>query len=67
MFPSRHQQCISLSSLHHSHRLSTIQGADCIYVLKDGKVQERGTHWELLALNGIYSELVNQQDLEKRK
>ena len=56
-----------MSSLHHSHRLSTIQGADCIYVLKDGKVQERGTHWELLALNGIYSELVNQQDLEKRK
>ncbi|KAL8277932.1 hypothetical protein RQP46_009751 [Phenoliferia psychrophenolica] len=55
------------STIAVAHRLSTIQSADCIYVLKDGKVQERGTHWELLALHGIYFELVSQQDLEKAK
>ncbi|KAK4704235.1 ATP-binding cassette, subfamily B (MDR/TAP), member 1, partial [Phenoliferia sp. Uapishka_3] len=55
------------STIAVAHRLSTIQSADCIYVLKDGRVQERGTHWELLALHGIYFELVSQQDLEKRK
>ncbi|KAM0786824.1 hypothetical protein ACM66B_002253 [Microbotryomycetes sp. NB124-2] len=49
-----------------AHRLSTIQNADLIYVLKDGKVAERGKHSELLAKQGIYYELVAQQSLEKR-
>lgn len=46
-----------------AHRLSTIQNADLICVVKDGRVIEQGTHWELLALNGIYSELVHEQSL----
>lgn len=46
-----------------AHRLSTIQNADLICVVKDGRVAEQGTHWELLKLNGIYSELVHQQSL----
>ncbi|KAM0748317.1 P-loop containing nucleoside triphosphate hydrolase protein [Meredithblackwellia eburnea MCA 4105] len=54
------------STIAVAHRLSTIQGADCIYVLRDGKVSEKGTHWELLALGGLYKELVDQQSLEKR-
>lgn len=46
-----------------AHRLSTIQNADLICVVKDGRVIEQGTHFELLALNGIYSELVHEQSL----
>jgi ABC-type multidrug transport system fused ATPase/permease subunit len=46
-----------------AHRLSTIQNADLICVVKNGRVIEQGTHWELLKLNGAYSELVYQQSL----
>ncbi|KAI9481192.1 MAG: P-loop containing nucleoside triphosphate hydrolase protein [Benjaminiella poitrasii] len=46
-----------------AHRLSTIQNADLICVVKGGRVIEQGTHWELLKLNGTYSELVYQQSL----
>ncbi|GAA5814177.1 hypothetical protein MFLAVUS_007670 [Mucor flavus] len=46
-----------------AHRLSTIQNSDLICVIKDGLVIERGTHWELLALNGVYSQLVQEQSL----
>ncbi|RHZ85020.1 hypothetical protein Glove_73g33 [Diversispora epigaea] len=41
-------------SITHTHRLSTIQNADIIFVLKDGKIKEQGTHQELLVQNGIY-------------
>ena len=40
-----------------AHRLSTIQDADLILVFKDGQIAERGTHEELLSLNGIYSSM----------
>lgn len=46
-----------------AHRLSTIQNADLICVVKNGRVIEQGTHWELLKLNGVYTELVHQQSL----
>ncbi|WP_176014305.1 ABC transporter ATP-binding protein [Victivallis sp. Marseille-Q1083] len=44
-----------------AHRLSTIQNADLIIVLKDGKIIERGTHAELLALDGVYKQLHTTQ------
>ena len=43
-----------------AHRLSTITDADCIYVLKDGKIAESGTHDELTAKNGIYTHMWNE-------
>lgn len=48
-----------------AHRLSTIAKADCIYVFEKGQVCERGTHRELMALEGRYAELVRLQTLEK--
>ncbi len=40
-----------------AHRLSTVASADFILVLDDGRIMERGSHDELLALNGVYAEL----------
>jgi ATP-binding cassette subfamily B protein len=48
-----------------SHRVSTVRNADRIAVLHDGKIVELGTHDELLALNGYYSDLYNKQLLEE--
>lgn len=44
-----------------AHRLSTIAGADMICVLHEGEIVERGTHDELLELNGYYRKLVDMQ------
>lgn len=44
-----------------AHRLSTIQSADQILVLENGEIVERGTHRELLALNGRYRQLYDKQ------
>jgi ATP-binding cassette, subfamily B, multidrug efflux pump len=48
-----------------SHRVSTIRNADEIAVLHDGEIVERGTHEELLAMNGHYTELYNKQLIEE--
>ncbi|MCH4155003.1 MAG: ABC transporter ATP-binding protein/permease [Muribaculaceae bacterium] len=44
-----------------AHRLSTIKNADQICVMHEGKIVERGTHDELIALNGYYKHLVDMQ------
>ncbi len=49
------------TSIVIAHRLSTVQNADCILVVKNGKIVERGTHRELLALNGYYKQLYTRQ------
>ncbi len=46
-----------------AHRLSTVQNADAIMVLEDGKIIERGNHDELLKLKGKYFELYNGLEL----
>ena len=49
-----------------AHRVSTIQHADHILVLEDGKAAEYGTHEELLARGGIYRSIHDKQQLEKQ-
>ncbi len=44
-----------------AHRLSTIREADCILVMRDGQIIERGTHEQLLLQGGFYAELYNSQ------
>lgn len=44
-----------------AHRLSTIQNADVILVMKDGHIIEQGNHSQLLAQNGFYAQLYNSQ------
>ena len=44
-----------------AHRLSTIQNADIILVMRDGKIIEKGDHDSLLAQNGFYANLYNSQ------
>ena len=46
-----------------AHRLSTISGADLICVMDNGRIVERGTHEELIALGGLYTKLVNLQQV----
>lgn len=48
-----------------SHRVSTVRNADQIAVLHNGTIVELGTHEELLALNGYYTDLYNKQLLEE--
>ena len=46
-----------------AHRLSTVQHADEIIVLDQGEIKERGTHAELIARGGLYSQLVSMQQV----
>lgn len=48
-----------------AHRLSTIRNSDLILVMKAGNIVEQGTHDELLAQNGFYTELYNSQFAEE--
>ena len=49
------------TSILIAHRLSTILAADEILVIKDGEIVERGTHKDLVAAGGVYTELYNTQ------
>ena len=53
------------TSIIVSHRISTVRGADQIFVLHDGRIAERGTHEELVARNGLYAAMYRKQLLEE--
>jgi ATP-binding cassette subfamily B protein len=48
-----------------SHRISTVKNADQIIVLKNGSIVERGSHKELMGLQGAYADLYRKQLLEE--
>src|SRR5574338_23656 len=48
-----------------AHRLSTVMDADQILVLEQGRIVERGSHWELLAAGGAYAQMWALQQLEE--
>lgn len=52
------------TSIVIAHRLSTIQNADTIVVMQKGEIVEHGKHDELIALNGVYKNLVSMQSFQ---
>ena len=54
-----------LTILMVAHRLSTIEDADCIYLLDKGRIIEKGTHQELIDLNSEYKRIhdANKKEL----
>jgi ATP-binding cassette subfamily B multidrug efflux pump len=53
------------TSIVIAHRLSTIRSADCILVFHHGEIRERGTHEELMAIDGLYRKLYEIQYREQ--
>jgi ATP-binding cassette subfamily B protein len=60
---SMEELCSGRTTVVIAHRLSTVRDADMTYVLKGGKVAERGTHDELIALGGCYRDLYERAAL----
>jgi subfamily B ATP-binding cassette protein MsbA len=52
------------TSIVIAHRLSTIRHADEIIVLQKGRIVERGTHDQLMQLQGFYRKLVEMQEVK---
>jgi subfamily B ATP-binding cassette protein MsbA len=62
-----HELMKNRTTLVIAHRLSTVINADTIYVIEEGKVVEKGTHFDLLKNKGVYSRLYTQQFAEQEE
>ncbi|KAK6051687.1 hypothetical protein COOONC_10809, partial [Cooperia oncophora] len=54
--------CASRTGVVVAHRLSTVVNVDCIMVLQNGRIVERGRHAELLAAKGVYYQMWESQN-----
>jgi ATP-binding cassette, subfamily B, bacterial len=61
LFARLHDLVAGRTTITISHRFSTVRMADCIYVMDGGRIQERGTHDDLMRLGGKYALLFNMQ------
>ena len=57
--------CKNKTTIIVSHRISSAKNADKIIVLSEGKIEQEGTHKELIAQNGYYKDLYEKQRSEK--
>lgn len=61
LFDNIYETCRNNLLVFISHRLSSVQNADCVYLLSDGTVKEAGNHRELMEQNGIYADMYRKQ------
>ena len=61
LFDNIYETCRNNLLVFISHRLSSVQNADCVYLLSDGTVKEAGSHRELMEQNGIYADMYKKQ------
>lgn len=61
LFEELYRACEGKTMIFISHRMSSVVNADYIYVLKEGRLIEEGTHRELMNVNGIYAEMFRKQ------
>ena len=61
LFDNIYDSCSNNTLIFISHRLSSVQNADCVYLLSEGTVKEVGTHEELMKLGGLYADMYTKQ------
>lgn len=61
LFDNIYDSCRNNTLIFISHRLSSVQNADCVYLLSEGTVKEVGTHEELMKLGGLYADMYTKQ------
>jgi ATP-binding cassette subfamily B protein len=61
LFDNIYDSCRDNTLVFISHRLSSVQNADYVYLLSDGCVKEQGNHTSLMAQNGIYADMYTKQ------
>ncbi len=61
LFDNIYESCRKNTLVFISHRLSSVQNADRVYLLSEGTVKESGTHGELMRLGGLYADMYTKQ------